>query len=132
MMAADKALEAIAYPVSKISVNSWNSLLATSQTRTISTGASKTAVLSWLGKPAQELSSNVFLYDNCAPDQSVALERGCNTLVITFAEGKVADLKFVNGSAKMVIAENVQRPSDRNIGSALMLGRGQEVAEPNK
>jgi hypothetical protein len=49
----------------------------------------------------------VYRYDNCQPDQYLASNQGCNTLIITFAEGRVADLKFVNDHGTAVIAANL-------------------------
>lgn len=107
LSAAPQTGSAIGYWASKITVNSWDIMRETSRSETISPGTTRATVLALLGKPLQELSPDVYRYDNCQPDQYLASAQGCNTLIITFAEGRVADIKFVNDHGTAVIAANL-------------------------
>ena len=115
---------ALGYWASKITVKSWNSLLSTSQIRTITAGTSRATVLSLLGNPKQELASDVFVYDNCQTDQWVAGR--CDTLIVTFNQDQVASLKFMNDAATMVVAANLPQQT----GPGTMMRSG--FASPNR
>jgi outer membrane protein assembly factor BamE (lipoprotein component of BamABCDE complex) len=106
------------YWASKITVNSWDSLRETSQTQAITAGTARSTVLALLGQPKQELASDVYVYDNCRPDQSDA--GGCQTLVVTFEQDQVASLRFVNDKGTMVIAANL--PQNTAPGMAMRTG----------
>ena len=95
---------AIGYWASQITVNSWNVLLERSESNSVFEGASRRAVLATMGAPAHRLSPDVWVYDDYQPDLTEARERGCDILVITFAQEKVATMKFVNPPAAEVIA----------------------------
>ncbi len=97
---------AVGYWASRITATRWNSLLERSESQTLFEGTSRAAVVTALGQPARVLSADVWVYDNCRPDQAVARERGCNVLVVTFADDKVAEMRFVNHPAVEMIAAN--------------------------
>lgn len=97
---------AVGYWASKITVNTWDTLLATSRTQTIAAGTIRATVLSLLGEPKQELAPDVYVYDNCRPDQSVA--GGCQTLIVTFEHDEVFSLKFMNDAGVFIDAANAK------------------------
>ncbi|HUJ44673.1 MAG TPA: hypothetical protein VLW52_13820 [Opitutaceae bacterium] len=99
---------AVGYWASRITVTSWDDLFETSVSNSIFAGASRQAVLSTMGEPAERLSPDVWTYDDCRPDFAEARERGCNILVVTFAQDRVARMKFVNRPAIDVIAAAVR------------------------
>ncbi len=94
---------AIGYRARTVTAWSWNGLLQRSDTQTICAGIDRADVLSAMGQPARQLAPDVWLYEGYKPDLAEAEARGCTLLVITFAQGKVADLKFVNAPAAEVI-----------------------------
>ena len=63
-----------------------------------------------LGAPHRQLSANVWVYYGFHPETANAL--GCDTLVVTFAQNKVSDLKIVNERAVQVIAANLKPVSN--------------------
>ncbi len=95
---------AIAYRASAVTTWSWDELLERSETHTITAGVDRAHVLSAMGPPARKLAPDVWLYEHYRPDLGEAEERGCDLLVVTFAQGRVADLEFVNAPAAEVIA----------------------------
>ena len=87
---------------STISVNSWDSMRETMQTQTIAAGTTRAKVLSLLGRPQQGLAPDAYAYDNCRSDQFVAGD--CTTLIVTFEQDRVVDLKFVNDAGMVILA----------------------------
>jgi hypothetical protein len=132
LSAAESPVSAMGYPASKITVNLRDPCDATLRIRTVSAGTGKSSVLSLLGKPAEVPSPDVFVYYNCEPDQAVARGHSCNVLVITFAQNKVADLKFVNSAGAAVLAANVRKSGTRNIASGAPANNPRDNALPNK
>ena len=111
LSAASKDTPAIAYSVSDVTS-------AASGYEKISLGASQATVRRVLGSPRQELSPDIWVYHNYRADLALANEQGCDTVVITFAQGKVADLKLVNHPAAVSIASNVRVQSARMIAAS--------------
>jgi len=95
---------AIGYRASAVTTWSWNDLLQRSETHTIRAGVRRADAVAAMGQPARQLAPDVWLYEGYRPDLPEAEERGCTLLVVTFAQDKVADLKFVNAPAAEVIA----------------------------
>jgi len=86
-VAADRA---IAYPVSRI--------LASSED--IQRGDGRLEVRRLMGVPDRRLSSNVWIYfKHHAPDTPQVARDNCRTLVVTFTDNRVSDLKLVNPRA---------------------------------
>jgi hypothetical protein len=84
----------------------------------IERGAPRGRVRALMGYPKQKLSGDVWLYQGFAADLPQANEQGCTTIIITFANNEVVDLKLVNDRAAAVIAANLKPiPSVRNISS---------------
>ena len=129
---AQQTTSAAGYWANRITVRSWNSLLETSQSRSITAGTTRGTVLSLLGSPARQLSPDLFVYDNCQPDQREAHNQGCTTLVVTFAADHVASLQFVNNSATTLLATSLREQADQNLGSNTAAGKAHDVAIPNK
>jgi hypothetical protein len=97
---------AVGYPAGKITVTTWNDLLDRFDTRAVVDGSSRQAVVSTMGQPAQEWSSNVWVYDGVQPNSWRAQAQGCNILAITFAHGKVTRMRFYDPSAATIVADN--------------------------
>ncbi len=64
-----------------------------------------------LGAPHRQLSANVWVYYGFHPETPDAI--GCDTLVVTFAQNKVSDLKIVNERAVQVMAANLKPASNK-------------------
>lgn len=99
LSAASKNDSLIGFPVSTVTV-------ASSGYEKIARGANRGTVSRVMGSPYRELSPDVWVYHGYHADLDLANEQGCGTLIITFAQGKVADLKLVNQSAADRIAAN--------------------------
>jgi hypothetical protein len=108
LSAAPKEASGVGYWASTITVKSWDPLSETWQRQSISAGAPRALVQSLLGKPRQELTPDVYLYDNCRADQTLASGQGCNTLIVTFAQDQVAAMKVVNAPGAQTIAANLR------------------------
>lgn len=107
LSAASKNNLPIGYSVSTIN-------LASSGDEQIACGATQWTVLRLMGSPFRELSPDVWVYHRYHANLDLANEQGCTTLVITFAQGKVADLKLVNNPAVGLIAANSKpKPAER-------------------
>jgi hypothetical protein len=101
--AAANTTTAYAFPVSHV----------TSQQMQVTVGSSKLTVRRVLGAPDRRLSPDVHVYRNFHANQDLANDFGCDSMIITFADGKVADLKFANLRAVKVIAANLKaKPAD--------------------
>ena len=111
LSAASKDTSAIAYSVSDVTS-------ASSGYEKIALGTPQATVRRVLGSPRQELAPDVWVYHNYHADLALANEQGCDTVVITFAQGKVADLKLVNHLAATLIASNVKVQSARMIAAS--------------
>ncbi len=72
----------------------------------ITRGTPQDIVFSLMGSPYQKVSPDVWVYHNYVANLDVANEQGCDVMVITFAQGKVVDLKLVNEPAAKIIAAN--------------------------
>jgi hypothetical protein len=69
-------------------------------------------------KTHEELSPNVWVFSGYHANLDLANDQGCENLVVTFADDKVADLRLVNKTAAAAIAANLQRGSSaRNLAS---------------
>ena len=70
-------------------------------------------------KVRKELSPDVWVYPGYKANHDLANAQRCETLVITFADDKVIDLKLVNGPAVAAIAAYLDHSSPvKNITSA--------------
>jgi hypothetical protein len=101
LSAASNKEPAIGFPVTTVKVN---------QSRDeIKRGTPLMTVLRLMGTQHQELTPDVWICHGFHADNlEMANEQGCDILVITFAQGKVADLKLVNKRAAVVIAANLK------------------------
>jgi len=99
LSAASKNDRPTGYPVSRINFPS-------SGFEHIAPGATQGAVFWLMGSPTQTVSPEVWIYSGYQANLDLANEQNCNTLVITFAKGKVVDMKLVNKPAVSIIAAN--------------------------
>jgi hypothetical protein len=74
----------------------------------ISCGATLDTVFRVLGSPRRAPSSDVWVYHHYHADLARANEQGCDTVVITFVQGKVAAMTLVNHSAVNLIMANLK------------------------
>ena len=84
----------------------------------IERGAPRVAVFAHLGSPSRRLSSDVWAYDGFRADVASVNERGCDTLIITFVDNQVADLKLVNRPAARSIAADLKLAKARTVAAA--------------
>ena len=69
-------------------------------------------------KVRQELSPNVWAYSGFHANLDLANDQECGTVVITFVNGQVSDMRLVNKPAVAAIAANLKLGSSaRNIAS---------------
>lgn len=104
--AAPNVAPAHGFWASKVTVTTWNTLLKTRETHGIAAGTSRSEVVRLLGQPREMLTPDVYLYDNCRPEQSVARE--CADLIIAFSQDRVVSMRFVNHTGTAVIATNLR------------------------
>ena len=103
--ASTKDERAIAYPTSSVTAQSQYG------NRQIIRGATRDEVQAVLDCPNRMLSPDVWLYYGFSADLKEANDHGCRTMMITFAEGRVVDMKFINKPAAAVIAAKVKSNS---------------------
>jgi hypothetical protein len=66
----------------------------------------------------EELSANVWAYSGFHANLDLANDQECGTVVITFVNGQVSDMRLVNKPAAAAIAANLKLGSSaRNIAS---------------
>ena len=81
-----------------------------SQNLDVTRGDTLMTVRRVLGAPLQQLSPHVWTYTGFHASLPEGAEAyGCDTLVVTFSEDRVVDLKMVNLKATQVIAANLHR-----------------------
>lgn len=73
--------------------------------QSITRGTPRMTVRRLMGPAYEALSPDVWLYHGYHPNIAPGHERGCDTLVISFADDQVTDLKIVNARATAVIAD---------------------------
>lgn len=83
--------------------------IARSQSAEIRPGLAQSAVARYLGSAHRKLSRNVWLYHNFFADSDEANARGCSKLLLTFADGKLVELKIVNAAAVKLIAADLRQ-----------------------
>ena len=110
MSAATKNISPIAYSVSSVYVDSRGDFIQRGDTRA--------TVLFVMGRPRQELSPDVWVYSGYQADLDLANEQGCDTQVITFAQGRVVDLKLVNESATRIVTADLKSNRTKFFASA--------------
>lgn len=91
---------AVAYPVSKI---------VEGETPLVTVGVAQTEVRHQLGRPDRRIWPNTWIYDGFTADLARARADGCNTLVVTFEEGRVADLKLINPRGTRVLLASTRQ-----------------------
>ena len=77
----------------------------------ITRGVTPMTVLRLMSSPQRKLTPDVWVYQNHHVASAAADARGCDTLVLTFVDGKLSELKIVNARAVAVIAANLKQPS---------------------
>ena len=94
-VAADRA---IAYPVGRVTASS----------EEIMRGDSRLEVRRLMGAPDRRLSSNVWIYfKHHAPNTPQVARDNCRTLMVTFTDNRVSDLKIVNARALKIYTAQV-------------------------
>ncbi len=69
----------------------------------VKVGTAVSAVDRWLGMPDRKITNDVWAYFHFSGALAEAKEAGCSTLLLTIANGRVADIKLVNDRALSVI-----------------------------
>jgi hypothetical protein len=75
---------------------------------TIVRGDASSLVLEALGAPARKLDGNVWIYPGFNAGAAQSKDDDCSTLMVTFTNGRVSDLKLVNDRAVAVIARRIE------------------------
>ena len=75
----------------------------------IRTGATETAVKAALGEPLERLSADIWVYYNFHSNHQLAKNLGCNTLMVTLENGKVASLKLLSRNSVQIVARNLRK-----------------------
>lgn len=88
---------ATAYRVSAVNIDAGRAI-------TIHVGSTRREVLQWMGRPARQPSADVWIHHGYQAPFDEANRRGCRSIVITFVDDRVADLKLVNSRAVAIIA----------------------------
>ncbi|OHE89540.1 MAG: hypothetical protein A3G75_03940 [Verrucomicrobia bacterium RIFCSPLOWO2_12_FULL_64_8] len=81
-------------------------------------GTPRVAVYAHLGTPSRQLSPEVWAYDGYKADTDAVNDRGCDTLIISFVNHRVADLKLANRAAVQSIAAELKLNRARAIAAA--------------
>jgi hypothetical protein len=74
----------------------------------IQVGSSTSAVYQQIGYPKRKLSDDVWVYFDFRGPLDEAQNQDCGTLLLTFANGRVADIKLVNDRALNVIVAQMK------------------------
>jgi len=77
----------------------------------IARGATEWMVRETLGVPTKCITPAVWLYYGFHANQELPNDPGCKILMISYANGRVADLKLINPTGAEVIATNLTRGS---------------------
>ena len=93
--AASPAKQALSHPVG--SVARFGNIVVTR-------GSSVSDVATSLGWPHSKLSAHVWAYKGFNGGSEQHRDDDCSTLLVTFVEGRVVDLKLVNDRAEKVLA----------------------------
>jgi hypothetical protein len=74
----------------------------------IKVGSADSTVSRWLGEPDRKLGDDVWAFYHFVGSREEVQEQGCSTLLLTVANGKVADIKLVNDRSLAVVAAQTQ------------------------
>ncbi len=90
----------MAFPVAKV-VHDGETLVVV--------GTAESAVRYNLGSPNRKLNDNVWIYNGFKANLRRANDQRCDTLLIEFHHGRVADIKLVNPRAVRVLVAHARR-----------------------
>ncbi|HUJ44383.1 MAG TPA: hypothetical protein VLW52_12345 [Opitutaceae bacterium] len=77
----------------------------------VKVGSADSTVCRWLGEPSRRLGDDLWVYFHFAGSREEAREAGCSTLLLTFANGRVADIKLINeGALGVIVAQTNVHP----------------------
>ncbi len=96
--AAPKSTSAHAISVRTVNQDGWE----------VSRGTPVRTLVNRFGAPAAKLSDNVWVYSRFYAVQNHPQARECDTLIVTLADGVIADLHLVNKRAQVIIAARVR------------------------
>jgi len=74
----------------------------------VTVGTTEFTVNRLLGRPDRKLTRDVWAYFRFVGSRDEAQQDGCSTLLITIANGRVADMKLVNNHAMDVIVAHLK------------------------
>lgn len=83
-------------------------------------GSSRHEVLTKIGSPGTRLASNVWVYWNYRSNNLAAERRGLDTLILTFSDDRVTDMKIVNSDT---LAAALNRRSEGRVAAGAMTTR---------
>lgn len=74
----------------------------------IESGSPRISVTVRLGQPTQRLSDNLWVYRGFRARNGSSAQEACDTLIVTFTDDLVTDLRLVNRPAEVAIAAQVK------------------------
>jgi len=77
--------------------------------RYVERGTPRIQVLAKLGKPAERLGEDIWLYRGMEPASGYRADPSCRTLMVTFREGQVVRLQLVNAPMIDRVAADLRR-----------------------
>lgn len=96
---------AVAYPVS---------MIVDGHTPIVTVGVEQNRVRYHLGQPDRRIWPNVWIYRGFTTDLERARADGCNTLLVTFEQDRVADLKLINPrGTRVFLARSTRGDTER-------------------
>jgi hypothetical protein len=79
----------------------------------VKVGSADSTVCRWLGEPGRKITDDVWAYFHFTGSREEAKEDGCSTLLLTIANGRVADIKLVNdGALRIIVAQMDVNPAN--------------------
>lgn len=86
--------------------------------RYVERGTPRIQVLAKLGKPAERLGEDIWLYRDIEPAPGYRADASCRTLMVTFREGQVARLQLVNRPMVARVAADLRRAESAPVVAA--------------
>ena len=84
----------------------------------VTQGTTKFEVITSLGSPQLRLNADTWVYPGFRGVATESQDDNCNTLLITFTDGRVSDLKLANDRAVAVIAKQTEPKKNSNLVAA--------------
>lgn len=100
LQAAAPEIGPMAFPVAKVVHNGETLVMV---------GTAESSVCYNLGSPNRKLNDNVWIYNGFKANLERANDQRCDTLLVEFQGGRVADIKLINPRAVRVLVAQAKR-----------------------